>query len=74
MIGVLEDGGTGLAGRVSARLKFNGSSTLASLHQRRFDRGFPRRQFDSSAQAVSATTPVICVLEDGGTVLAVSAR
>ena len=74
MIGVLEGVGTSLAGRVSARLKINGSSTLASPRQSRFDRGFPRRQFDSSAQARSATTPVICVLEDGGTVLAVSAR
>ena len=74
MIGVLEGGGTGLAGSRIGPLKIFRSSTLASPRQSGFDRGFPRREFDSSAQVRCQLTQVICVLEGGGTGLAVSAR
>ena len=74
MIGVLEGGGTGLAGSRIGPLKIFRSSTLASPRQSGFDRGFPRREFDSSAQVCCQLTQVIYVLEGGGTGLAVSAR
>ena len=74
MIGVLEGGGTGLVGSRIGPLAIFRSSTLASPRQSGFDRGFPRRQFDSSARVRWTTTLGMGVLENGGAGLAVSAR
>ena len=73
-MGVLEGGGTGLAGSRTGPVENLPFTMLASPRQSGFNRGFPRRQFDSSARVRWTTTLGMGVLEDGGAGLAVSAR